>query len=106
MTTLRTAISLDEAAGESASIQFEENKHRADDAINAAEGKLGENDDTTSVDEFRTEFLNLTSKFNSSDSDSAKQVSIRAMEALYQRALNADNGVDKDPYRNQINIAA
>ncbi len=106
MTTLRTAISLDEAAGESASIQFEDNKHKADDAINNAESKLGENEDTSSIDEFRAEFLNLTSKFNNSESDSAKQVSIKAMETLYQRALNADNGVDKDPYKSQFKIAA
>ncbi len=106
MTTLRTAVSLDEAVGKSANIQFQENKHKTEDAINNAEHKLGENNDESTVDEFRTEFLNLTSKFNNSDADSAKQVSIKAMEALYQRALRADDGVNKDPYRKDINVAA
>lgn len=106
MTTLKTAVSLDEAAGKSASIQFQESSSKAEGAIDEAEGRLGETEDTASIDEFRAEFLNLTSKFNNSDTDSAKQISIKAMETLYQRALNAENGVNKDPYKNNINIAA
>lgn len=106
MTTLKTKASVNEAAGKSANTRFDESKNKTEGAIDDAEGQLGENDDDSKIREFRTEFLNLTRQYDNSDSDSAKQISIKAMENLYQRALKADEGVDKDPFKNNLYIAA
>ena len=107
MTTLKTRVSLDEAAGASAGVRFEEARHKTEGAIDNAEGKLNkESEDSDTVDQYRTEFLNLTNKFNNSDTDSARQMSIKAMERLYERALNADENTGDNPYRGKISIAA
>ena len=86
---------------------FEEARHKTEGAIDNAEGKLNkESEDSDTVDQYRTEFLNLTNKFNNSDTDSARQMSIKAMERLYERALNADENTGDNPYRGKISIAA